>query len=447
MTQLTAARDRYLADFEAFERAGRTAEPDWLRALRRSAIERFAELGFPTPRDEDWKYTSLAPLGGCAFRPVLDGAPPEPGLAALAPVALDETTRVVFVDGRYSARLSVTRPLPGGTRLLSLAEAVTTDADRVQEHLGRHADPGRSGFTALNGALARDGLFLYVPPGVRVAEPIHVVQVGRAAGGPTLAQPRHLIVLDRDAGATVIESYVGLGDDAYLTNAVIEIVAGAGSALDHYKIQEESPRAFHLATHRVTQARGSRVALCSVALGARLARNDLHVVLDAEGSECALSGLYVIAAEQHVDHHTVVDHARPRCTSRQLYKGVLDGRSRAVFSGRIIVRPGAQKTDAHQTNKNLLLSDGVEVDSKPQLEIFADDVRCTHGAADGQLAEDALFYLRSRGIGDAAARTLLTYGFASEVLARVGPAPLRARLDALVLARLRRDREAPKETS
>jgi Fe-S cluster assembly protein SufD len=217
--------------------------------------------------------------------------------------------------------------------------------------------------------------------------------------------------------------------------------------LDHGRIQEEHPEAFHVSTYLVTQDAGSRVSVCSVTLGARLARSDLHVVLAAEGAESALSGLYVIADRQHVDTHTVVDHVKPRCTSRQLYKGVLDGRSRAVFGGRIIVRPDAQKTDAHQTNKNLLLSDGVEVDSKPQLEIFADDVKCTHGAADGQLADDALFYLRSRGIGDDAARELLVQGFAREVLARISVEAVRARLETLVLGRLRRGRRGSKEAS
>lgn len=447
MTELTAARDRYLSDFEAFERTDRAAGPDWLRAIRRGAVERFAELGFPTSRDEDWKYTSLAPLEKFRFRPLLDGAPEEPAPELIARFALGEASnRLVFVDGRHSAKLSAAGPLPGGVRLLSLAEALVTDTGLVEAHLARHADHGRHGFTALNGAFLQDGLFLYVPPGVRVAEPIHVVFIGRATENPTLAQPRNLIVVERQAEATVVESYAGLGHDLYLTNVVTEVVAGAGAVVDHYKVQEESERAFHVSTNRVTQARDSRVAFCSVALGARLARNEVHVLLDAEGSECTLSGLYVISAQQHVDNHTVVDHAKPRCTSRQLYKGVLDGRSRAVFSGRIIVRPDAQKTDAHQTNKNLLLSDGVEVDSKPQLEIFADDVKCTHGAADGQLAEDALFYLKSRGLGDEAARTLLTYGFASEILARIGVTSLRTRLDELVIARLRRDRE-PKETS
>ncbi len=251
-----------------------------------------------------------------------------------------------------------------------------------------------------------------------------------------MAHPRSLIVLGRDSQVSVVESYVAPDSDIYLTNAVTDIVVGEGARLDHYKLQHESPRAFHIGRARVSQQRDSRFASCSIAFGGRLVRNDVHAVLRGEGAECALNGLFVIGGQQHSDTHTVVDHAAPHGTSRQLYKGVLDGRARGVFNGRIVVRPGAQKTDAHQTNKNLLLADGVEVDSKPQLEIFADDVKCSHGAADGQLAAEALFYLKSRGLDEAAARALLTYGFASEVLARIPDATIRTRLEGLLAARL-----------
>jgi Fe-S cluster assembly protein SufD len=250
-------------------------------------------------------------------------------------------------------------------------------------------------------------------------------------------QPRTLIVLERDSRLALVESYVALGVCAYLTNAMTEVVLRPGADLDHHRIVLEGREAVHVGQTRVRQERDSRFTSCAVAFGGRLVRNDLTTALDAEGAECRLSGLFVVGGEQHADIHTVVDHVAPRATSRQLYKGVLDGTARGVFNGRVVVRPGANGTDAHQINKNLLLSDGVEVDSKPQLEIFADDVKCSHGAADGQLAADAIFYLKSRGLDEAAARTLLTHGFANEVLGRIRAGPIRSWCEDLLARRLR----------
>jgi Fe-S cluster assembly protein SufD len=299
------------------------------------------------------------------------------------------------------------------------------------------AAEGGDGFAALNTAFWRDGAFVQTPAGVRLATPLHLLFVATAPGPATVAHPRNLIVLGRSSQLTVVEHYVSANGNPYLTNAVTDLVVGEDACVDHYKLQHESPRALHVGRTRVRQQPDSRFASCAVAFGGRLVRNDVHVVLNGEGAECRLDGLFVIGGEQHSDTHIVVDHAAPRATSRQLYKGVLDGRSRGVFNGRIVVRPGAQKTDAHQTNKNLLLADGVEMDSKPQLEIFADDVKCSHGAADGQLAGEAIFYLKSRGFGEAAARALLTYGFAGEVLGRIRQERVRARLEAALAARLR----------
>jgi Fe-S cluster assembly protein SufD len=437
MSMVATPKDTYLAGFEALERAG-TAAPAWLHRIRRSAIDRFAEVGFPTVRLEDWKYTNVAAIAAAAFPPVLDEAPAGPGAEALEPFAFATPgPRLVFVNGRYSAKLSSPASLPSGVRVTSLAEALVTDAAVVERHLARHGDWARNGFTALSAAFAQDGAFVHLAPGTRVEEPIHLLFVAAAPAAPVLSQPRNLVVAERESRATIVEHYVAVGDDTYLTNAVTEVVAGEGAIVEHYRVQQESRRGFHVGTTEVRQARDSRFTSGSVSLGGRLARHDLNVRFDAEGASCELDGLYVVGDRQHVDNHTLIDHARPRCTSRQLYKGVLDGASRAVFNGRVIVRPDAQRTDAHQTNKNLLLSASAEVDTKPQLEIFADDVKCTHGAAVGQLGEDAVFYLRSRGLGEAAARTLLTYGFVSDVLARIAVEPLRARLDALLMARLR----------
>jgi Fe-S cluster assembly protein SufD len=431
---MTTDRESFLTAFADFERRS-LGGPAWLDQRRREAIARFAERGLPTPRDEDWKYTPLAPITAAALDASVHGDGPEPSDEAIARFRVGEPSwsRLVFVDGRFSAKLSSVHPGVGGVRIGSLGEALITDADAVRAHFGGQVPSGEA-FVGLNEAFWQDGAFVAVPDGVAVEEPIHLLFVAASAG--RVHHPRTLIVLGRGSRATVLESYVALDGGTYLTNAVTEVAAGAGSALDHQKVQQESPRAFHVGATGVDHGRDSRFTSCVVTLGGRLVRNDVHARLGAEGSECRLHGLYVIGGRQHVDTRTVIDHASPRALSRQLYKGVLDGRARGVFNGRIVVRPGANGTDAHQTNKNLLLSDEVEVDSKPQLEIFADDVKCSHGAADGQPPADAIFYLKSRGLDESAARALLTYGFASEVLERVNVLSLRAWLGELLSARL-----------
>jgi Fe-S cluster assembly protein SufD len=431
--------DRFLATADRFARDLTAESPSWLGETRRKARDRFAEVGLPTTRDEEWKYTSLAPLAAIPFD--LDAAAGVDRVSeeGIAPFLMGDPSwgRLVFVNGRYSSKLSAVPFLPGGVQIGGLAEAALTDTAPLRQYVaGRIGEEG-DGFTALNAALWRDGAFVLVPAGVVLTAPLHLVFVATSPGTATVAHPRNLIVLGRSSQMTVVESYVAIGGDTYLTNALTDIVVGAGARVDHYKLQHESPRAFHVGRTRVRQERDSRLASCSIAFGGRLVRNDVHVVLNGEGAECALNGLFVIGGEQHSDTHTIVDHVSPRATSRQLYKGVLDGRARGVFNGRIVVRPGAQKTDAHQTNKNLLLADGVEVDSKPQLEIFADDVKCSHGAADGQLAAEAIFYLKSRGFGEAMARALLTYGFAGEVLGRIAEQTVRARLETALTVRLR----------
>lgn len=434
MTDRTT-RDAFLAAFAGREPGG----PSWLREQRRRAIARFAERGVPTTRDEEWKYTSLAPLAAMPLDLSAEGAGEAPTDEALAPFLIGPAawSRLVFVNGRYVAKLSTVRSLPTGGQVGSLAEALITDAEVVRPYLAAAAEEPGDAFGALNQAFWADGAFVRIPADASVEEPIQLLFLATAREAPHAEHPRSLIVLERGSRLVLVESYVALGASAYLTNAVTEVVLRPGADLDHHRIVLEGGQAVHAGQTRVREERDSHLASCTVAFGGRLVRNDVSAVLDAEGAECRLSGLFVVGGEQHVDIHTVIDHVAPRATSRQLYKGVLDGTARGVFSGRVVVRPGARGTDAHQTNKNLLLSDGVEVDSKPQLEIFADDVKCSHGAADGQLAPDAIFYLKSRGLDEAAARTLLTHGFANEVLGRIRVGPIRSWCEDLLTGRLR----------
>jgi len=406
--------------------------------LRRSAFARFAELGLPTTQDEDWKYTSLAPLTQIQFAAPTQGKLPT--LEQLDHLAGrsrgDDGIRLVFIDGRYCPELSSRGTRTGGAFIGGLGTAHAERPELVEQDLARHADYQRNALTALNTAFIEDGAFIHLPAGTVLQAPIHLLFVSSASGNATLSQPRNLIVLGAGSQATVVETWAGLSDEVYFTNAVTEVVLGDNARLDHCKLQEESERAFHIALTQVHHGRDSRFSSHSVALGAALARNDVRALFAGEGSECTLNGLYMATGKQHLDNRTLIDHQSPRCTSRELYKGVLDGHSRGVFSGRVLVRHGAQKTDASQTNKNLLLSDDALVDTKPQLEIFADDVKCAHGAAVGQLDEDALFYLRSRGISQEAAKSLLSYAFASEMVNLIPLAPVRARVRELVTSRL-----------
>ncbi|MFQ5724054.1 MAG: Fe-S cluster assembly protein SufD [Terriglobia bacterium] len=411
----------------------------WLERLRQEAIDRFAEFGFPTSRLENWKFTNVLPLARTAFQPA---APTRDGLTreklGQFPLGRLDAARLVFVNGRFAAELSSFEGLPKGARVGSLAAALEEGNAQLEEHLGRYAayQPPDRAFVALNTAFLNDGAFLEIPQGALLEKPIHLVFVSVSEAQPVFSQPRNLILVGAGAQAALLETYLGLGDGPYFTNAVTEIVAAENSIVDHYKFQLESEDAFHVATLQARQARDARFTSHNVSLGGRLVRNDVNVVLDGEGSESALNGLFVARGRQHVDNHTLADHAQPHCTSHELYQGVLDGSAAGVFNGAIIVRPNAQKTDAIQHNKNLLLSEGATINTKPQLEIFADDVRCTHGATVGQLDPDALFYLRSRGLPYAAARNLLIRAFASTILERMKVEALKTEMEELLLARL-----------
>jgi Fe-S cluster assembly protein SufD len=430
--QAVAGVDRYLAEFERFRRE-RAGEPAGLQALRRAAMERFADLGFPTLRQEEWRLTNVAPIVQGTFH-WPQGDPDAVASGLIAPHVFDAAARLVFVDGRFAPRLSSTAELPAGTIVASLAEVLARSPGLVEPWLARSAKFDRHPFVALNTAFLSDGAFIYIPRGA-VTGPIQLLFLSSSEGGrATLSFPRNLFVADESSQTTIVETYAGEG--AYFTSPVTELFAGPGAVIDHYKVQRESLAAFHMATFQVHGERACVPSSHSISIGGALVRNDVNAVLDGEGIDCILNGLYFGDGRQVVDNHMRVEHAKPHCASHELYKGVLDGKSRAVFNGLIHVHKGAQKTDAKQSNRNLLLSRDAIANSNPQLEIYADDVKCTHGSTVGQLDEDAVFYLRSRGIGAEAARSLLTYAFASDIVERIKVVPVRRDLEEFLFARL-----------
>jgi Fe-S cluster assembly protein SufD len=415
--------------------------PRWWQDLRDRAAARFTALGLPTSRDEEWRFTPLGALTSTEFRPASDGA------AAAASVELprylysDARVRLVVVNGRFVPELSSTAGLPAGVRVGSLATAIADHADVVQRYLGQLADTAGRAFVALNTTLAADGVYVHVPERVALESTVHVVFITTdgTAAAPATWSPRSLIVAGPRSQLRIVETFVGAQGAVYFTNGVTEIFAGEDAVVDHYKVQEESLDAFHVGSTFVHALRASNVSSHSFSLGGRWVRNDAVALLDGEGAECTLNGLYLADGERVVDNHTSIDHAKPHCPSHEIYKGILGGRARAVFNGKIVVRQDAQKTDAKQTNRALLLSDDASINTKPQLEIFADDVKCTHGAAIGQLDEDAIFYLRARGLTYFEARDMLIHAFAGEILDRVKIPSLKEGLETVLYAQLAKD--------
>ncbi len=425
--------DAHLENYRRLNGAG----PATVAALRERGLRYFTEFGFPTTHLEDWRFTDVVPIAARRFalgEPSSDAdATAE---AAARRLRIPGAIEVVFVNGHFAPALS-SAPLSSPAYAGSLAAALRTQPELIEPHLGRYAEfeqPAES-LTALNTAFISDGAFIYVPIGMQLAEPIHCLFISVAGGVAAVAHPRNLIVVGEGGSVTVVEHYAGTGE--YWTNAVTEAVIGAGASLTHQKIQREAADAFHVATLAVGQAGESQFSSHVVSLGAALARSDVATRLDAAGAACTFDGLYLATGTQHVDHQTTIDHRQPRGTSRELYKGILDGRAAGVFNGKVYVRPHAQQSDAQQMNKNLLLSDDATIDTKPQLEIFADDVKCSHGATIGQLDEDALFYLRARGVDAATAREMLIVAFATELIDRVPVAALREQLADEIGTRLR----------
>jgi len=429
--------ENYQRQFETFEKNLNGMLKSPLHDLRRAAMAKFREIGFPTTKNEEWRFTSVAPLTKVQFQPASDAR------GGLTAKEIDQHTikdleaaLIVFINGVYAPEFSPASGLPQGVKAGSLAEFMRSEPELLSQHLARHASYDDNAFTALSTAFMRDGAFVYVPDGVEVKTPLFLLFLSTADDTPFVTHPRNLIITGTGSRVAIIENYIGRGHNVYFTNSVTEVVAGARSVIEHDKIQHESDNAFHVSTLQIVQGEESTYTSNAITYGGSLVRNNVTAVLAGERCECRLNGLSLGTGNQHIDNHTTIDHAMPNCASHELYKSILEGRSRGVFNGKIFVRKDAQKTDAKQTNKTLLLSDDAMIDTKPQLEIFADDVKCTHGATVGQLDEDQIFYLRSRGLALDDARDLLTNAFASDVINRINVGPVRELLNAMLHVRL-----------
>jgi Fe-S cluster assembly protein SufD len=441
----TLARERH-SFLNAADNLARTRSkgPEWIETWRSEGLASLETLSLPTTRDEEWKYTNIAPILKLELKHSSAQEQRALSLDSLNAFTFAEGRRslLVFVNGQFSAGLSDVLSLPDSVTVGNLSDVAAHKVQALRDHLGAHASSQDAVFTAANAALCRDVAVVLIPQGAVVETPIHILYIASPSAQVNSFHPRTLLIAERGAIATVIESYVAFGDEGvYLTNAVTEVSVAEGARLDHYRLQEESESAFHIGRTEIAQAGSSTYNSCAISLGAKLARHDLNLKLDGERSESSVDGLYVASDGQHVDNHTSIDHEHPNCASHQLYKGILDGDGRAVFNGKIFVRQNALHTDARQLNKNLVLSNEASVDTKPQLEIFADDVKCAHGATVGQLEDDELFYLASRGIDPERARALLTYGFAEDVISRISLKSVREQLDRIVLDKLHQSLE------
>ena len=441
----------YLDSFTRFEKSAPGHEHAWLRTLRHAGFARFCELGFPTTHDEDWRFTNVSPISRTAFR--LASEVETPHAASLQARDVEPfripgaACQLVFVNGRYAPELSSLGKLPKGVRVSSLAEAIKSDAANLEGHLGRYAGFDRDAFIALNSAFLADGGYVHVARGTVVEAPICLLYVSSGNSAPGMTHPRNLVVAGDHTQVTVVEDYVSVDSGLMFSNVVTELFAGEDAVVAHYMIEREDTQALNVSTLRIQQERNANVESHSVLLGGALVRNNVHPVLAGEGGECLINGLYIGKGRQHMDNYMLVEHAQPHCNSRQFYNGILDEQAHGVFHGRIIVHKDAQKTDAKQTNRNLLLSDEAQIDTKPQLEIYADDVKCTHGATIGQVEENALVYLGSRGLDEVAARRLLLYAFASECLDRMRTGPVRTYLESLTRSWLPEGTSVPRVTA
>jgi Fe-S cluster assembly protein SufD len=420
----------YLESFTEFQKRAAGRDLPWLRELRESAFARFCEVGFPTTHDEDWRFTNVSAIAKTPFELARETKVSKPEVEQFGVAGLG--CHLVFVNGRFARELSSIGQLPAGVSINSLAEELSANSSEVESHLGRYLNIQRDAFSALNTAFAEDGAYVHVRRGVVLTDPIYLLFISTASDKPVMTHPRNLVVVGDEAQATIVEDYVSIGETPAFSNTATELVAGENAIVSHYMVEREHRQAFNISTLRIQQGRSANVSSHSVLFGGGLVRNNVHPVLAGEGGECLINGLFIGNGRQHLDNYMLVEHASPHCASRQFYNGILDDHAHGVFHGRIIVHKDAQKTDAKQTNRNLLLSDDARIDTKPQLEIYADDVKCTHGATIGQIEENALFYLRSRGIDEIAARKLLLLAFANECLDRMAEGGARKHVEKLI---------------
>jgi Fe-S cluster assembly protein SufD len=422
-----------MSNFSHFEQESSLPAHPWLQRLRQLAIARFESSGFPSVHDEEWRFTNVAPIARTSFRLA------RPDGQVERRFSMPHAIELVFVNGLFSPQQSRLNKLPRNARIQPLAAALADNGNIVEPYLARHAqiENKTNPFIALNSGFIRDGAFVHIPRGVMLETPIHLQFISTGSREPSVSHPRVLIVMEDGSSATIVESYMGAGGSErgnYLTNSVSEIVLSADAHLDHCRLQQESLEAFHLAAVAATLGRGAKFISHSAAIGAAIARTDFNVLLNGEHAEATLNGLVIATGNQLIDNHTLLQHEKPNCPSHELYKHVLDGKATGVFKGKIFVQKDAQKTDSKQTNKSLLLSDEATMHSQPALEIYADDVKCTHGSTTGPVDEDQVFYLRSRGVSAEAARHLLTYAFAADITRRIKVEPVRSLLEDFMAA-------------
>lgn len=423
MTQNLASYKQYAADHSVFEENVVSVSPKWLTNVRHQALESFDKIGFPTATrgNEQWKYTNVRPIARATFHYPFDAPSKRITVSSIKKHSPwnDNWTRLVFVDGHFSESLSSNLTISNGLVATNLMDAVRQNGNKIGQYLGQHAVVKDNGFTAINTAFIHDGAFVQVPQDSSPSSPLHLLFITTERPTTTVSYPRVLIVTEPRSNMTIVESYIGLSQMSYFTNAVTELIAGDESRIDHYRYLDEGTNAYHVSNVQVTLGRDSSFRYTSFATGSKLARNELSVLMNAPGSSCDLSGLYSTSNNEHIDNHIDIDHAQPHTSSNQFFKGILADSSRAVFSGKVLIRKEAEKAFARQSDKNLLLSEGARINTKPSLEIFCDDVQATHGATAGAVAQDALFYMMSRGLDEETARRALVYAFASEIINRV----------------------------
>jgi Fe-S cluster assembly protein SufD len=428
-------KEWYISKFTEFEKTLNGEKTSDLHKVRKDAISKFGALNVPTQKDEEWKYTNISPLLKYNFSPISAKANVSSELISNYLFDMMEHSLLVFVNGVFSPELSKLIDIPKGVEIGSLADAIKNNNPVAKKHLGKYAENENYFFTTLSSAFTKDGAFVYIPDGNVVEDPIHIIFLTKSGSEKIITQPRNLFVAGKNSQVTIIEHFIFDEDSVYFTNSVTEIVADENSNVDHIKLQEESKKAFHVARMEVDQKRNSNFSSHLISDGAEISRNDFNARFNDEGSECMLNGLFMIDGEQLFDAHTMIDHAKPHCSSHEHYKGILQDKSKGVFNGKVMVRQDAQKTNAFQENNTILLSDDALMNTKPQLEIFADDVKCSHGATIGKLNDEAKFYLKSRGIGEESATAILIHAFASDVITSIKIPALRDYLEEIISKR------------